>query len=140
MLLGNQLSDPHELNALQALSRMIGDFLHLNVPVLGGLPRRDRIHYAVSRRRPFTLDGYEPESGQLRLIAQRLLAACDMLEATIPPGQRNPYEPATSSYPSERPRGPVHQSGIEYKGGAPRDGVRDQAGPTHSVMPRVRSR
>lgn len=63
-LLGNQLTDPRELRALHALSRMIGDFLTLRVPVLGGLCQRDRIHSAVTRRRPFLMDGAVDAEGR----------------------------------------------------------------------------
>lgn len=116
MMIGNQLSDPHEQAALQALSRMISDFLHLKVPVLGALQRRDRIHFAVSRRRPFTLDNVEPESSQLRRMAQQLLATCDVVEATGRPSRVELTGRAQET--SDRPRGPVHQSGIEYRAGA----------------------
>ncbi|HEX4353365.1 MAG TPA: AAA family ATPase [Polyangiales bacterium] len=72
-LLGNQLSDSREQNALHALSRMIGDFLTLQVPVLGALLRKDRIHAAVTRRKPFILDGSDAESLLLLQIAERYL-------------------------------------------------------------------
>jgi flagellar biosynthesis protein FlhG len=73
-LLGNQLTDARELRALHALSRMIGDFLSLRVPVLGGLCQRERIHTAVTRRRPFLLEGaVDPEGRALMQLAASLL-------------------------------------------------------------------
>jgi hypothetical protein len=73
-LLGNQLTEPRELRALHALSRMIGDFLSLRVPVLGGLCQRDRIHGAVTRRRPFLLEGaVDAEGRALMQLAASLL-------------------------------------------------------------------
>jgi hypothetical protein len=73
-LLGNQLTDLRELRALHALSRMIGDFLSLRVPVLGGLCQRDRIHGAVTRRRPFLLEGaVDAEGRALMQLAASLL-------------------------------------------------------------------
>ena len=72
-LLGNQLVDSREQNALHALSRMVSDFLTLQVPVLGGLLRKDRIHAAVTRRRPFIIDGTDAESLLLLKIAERYL-------------------------------------------------------------------
>jgi flagellar biosynthesis protein FlhG len=73
VLLGNQLGDAREKNALHALSRMISDFLCLRVPVLGALSRKDRIHAAVSRRRPFVADSSEPEAKLLLQLAERFL-------------------------------------------------------------------
>jgi flagellar biosynthesis protein FlhG len=72
-LLGNQLADSREQNALHALSRMVRDFLTLEVPVLGGLLRKDRIHTAVTRRRPFIVEGTDAESLLLLQIAERYL-------------------------------------------------------------------
>jgi flagellar biosynthesis protein FlhG len=73
-LLGNQLTDMRELRALHALSRMIHDFLSLRVPVLGGLCQSERIHTAVTRRRPFLLEGaVDPEGRALMQLAASLL-------------------------------------------------------------------
>jgi len=73
-LLGNQLTEQRELRALHALSRMIGDFLSLRVPVLGGLCQRERIHGAVTRRRPFLLEGaVDAEGRALMQLAASLL-------------------------------------------------------------------
>lgn len=101
-LLGNQLGDARELNALQALSRMIGDFLALRVPVLGGLLRRDRIHAAVTRRKPFILDAHDPEAKLLLQIAEgylnlpKLTAAPAPLDLTV---QADPEESNNSALP-----------------------------------------
>ena len=104
-LIGNLLQDARELNALHALSRMIGDFLTLRVPVLGGLLRRDRIHAAVTRRRPFVLDGAnDPESKLLMQIAdsylslQRTAARLDDTHAADTGGRRpDPFDRAASN-------------------------------------------
>jgi flagellar biosynthesis protein FlhG len=73
-LLGNQLTDAREVRALHALSRMIGDFLSLRVPVLGGLCQRDRIHASVTRRRPFLMEGaVDAEGRALMQLAASLL-------------------------------------------------------------------
>jgi flagellar biosynthesis protein FlhG len=82
-LLGNQLVDAREQQALHALSRMIGDFLGVQVPVLGGLLRRDRIHAAVTQRRPFILDAGDPESLLLMQIAEAFLT--ERQRAAAPP-------------------------------------------------------
>jgi MinD-like ATPase involved in chromosome partitioning or flagellar assembly len=113
VLLGNQLSGPNEINALHALSRMINDFLRLRVPVLGGLQRRDRIHAAVSRRKPFALDSSDPEARLLLQVAQRLLTEHSVTRT----GQRGAEQ--TRDFPVEgAARVPIHESGIEYRGEA----------------------
>jgi hypothetical protein len=60
---------------------MIGDFLTLRVPVLGGLCQRERIHSAVTRRRPFLVDGAVDAEG--RAIMQ--LAASLLEQRTFVP-------------------------------------------------------
>lgn len=80
-LLGNQLTDARELRALHSLSRMISDFLCLRVPVLGGLCQRERIHTAVTRRRPFLLEGATDAEG----LAIMQLAASLLEQHTFVP-------------------------------------------------------
>ena len=100
-LLGNQLTDPRELNALHSLSRMIGDFLNVRVPVLGGLCRRDKIHTAVSRRRPFLVEGgSDPESQLLLTLAASLLEQRSFSPLTSEPLQ--PTAAASSKYQRQR--------------------------------------
>jgi flagellar biosynthesis protein FlhG len=72
-LVGNQLVDSREQNALHGLARMIADFLNLRVPVLGGLLRKDRIHGSVTRRRPFVADGTDAESKLILQLAEAYL-------------------------------------------------------------------
>jgi MinD-like ATPase involved in chromosome partitioning or flagellar assembly len=113
VLLGNQLSGPNEINALHALSKMISDFLRLRVPVLGGLQRKDRIHSAVSRRKPFAVDSSEPEAKLLLQVAQRLLAEHGAARSA----QRSTDQ--TRDFTVEgNERGPILESGIEYRGEA----------------------
>jgi hypothetical protein len=107
-LLGNQLTDVRERNALQALSRMIKSFLGLSVPVLGSLQRRDQIHASVSRRRPFVVDSTDPEARLLHQIAQQLLRAH---ASGKQPDRTGDFLLAT---PLERD--PMRPSGIEIRG------------------------
>lgn len=107
-LLGNQLSDLHETKALHALSRMMGDFLQLNVPVIGALQRRDRIHAAVSRRRPFVADSDLPEAKLLLQIADQFLT---------PLLAGGDADSDASADGSEHPAA-LRPSGIEYRGDA----------------------
>jgi hypothetical protein len=113
-ILGNQLSDARELNALHALGRMIRDFLMLEVPVHGGLLRLSRIHDAVTRRRPFLSEsGVDVESRLLLKIAESCLglnvvevrrqrdslrAAC--LDAAGPPPLQLPAAESPSVLPA----------------------------------------
>jgi flagellar biosynthesis protein FlhG len=101
-LIGNMLVEAKELNALHALSRMINDFLTLKVPVLGGLLRRDRIHNAVSRRRPFVIEGGDPESKLLMQLAEACLNRQRTAANPAPPaadtgGRPDPFDRAASS-------------------------------------------
>ena len=92
-LLGNQLADARELKALSSLSRMISDFLGLRVPVLGGLFRRDRIHAAVSQRRPFLLDGGDdPETRALFSLAASYLQVRGMTPNAPPAAAASKYQ------------------------------------------------
>jgi hypothetical protein len=125
-VIGNQLVDPKEYNALRALSRMIRDFLCVDAPVLGALMRRERIHNAVSRRRPFAADSNEPEGRILLSIAQQLLEAHDGVK------RWQPNEQAELSLASSLPPPRVRPSGIEFRGSVPPESV--------IPLPRVRSR
>jgi flagellar biosynthesis protein FlhG len=119
-VLGNQLVDPKEYNAMLALSRMIRDFLCVDAPVLGALMRRERIHGAVTRRMPFAADGNYPEAKLLSAIAQQLL---DTRALGGPPRwQANPL--AELSMLSSAPPPPrARTSGIEYRGNTSMDSV-----------------
>jgi flagellar biosynthesis protein FlhG len=126
-VIGNQLVDPKEYNALRALSRMIRDFLCVDAPVLGVLMRRERIHNAVSRRRPFAADSSnEPEGRILLAIAQQLLEAHDGVKGW------QPNEQAELSLASSLPPPRVRHSGIEFRGSVAPESV--------IPLPRVRSR
>jgi flagellar biosynthesis protein FlhG len=128
-VIGNQLADPKEYNALRALSRMIRDFLCVDAPVLGALMRRERIHAAVSRRRPFVADSTEPEARLLMSVAQQLMEA---RSAGGPrrwtAGEASEFSSMSSAPPPAR----VRPSGIEFRGTVPIESV--------IPLPRVRSR
>jgi len=109
-LLGNQLSDARETNALQALSRMIQSFLHLSVPVLGALPRRDHINLAVTRRKPFVAASSEPEARLLLQIAEQLLRT----HATV----QRPDRTGDFRLPDGQERPAPRTSGIAYRSAA----------------------
>jgi flagellar biosynthesis protein FlhG len=97
-LLGNQLSDLREINAIHALSRMVGDFLGLRVPVLGGLRRLDRIHHSVTRRKPFMSEvGTDPEALLIMQLAESFLCMNvrelrEQREQTLPKSVRDGEE------------------------------------------------
>jgi flagellar biosynthesis protein FlhG len=127
-VIGNQLVDYKELNALRALSRMIRDFLCVDAPVLGALMRKERIHTAVSRRKPFVADSNEPEARLLVSIAQQLVEARNAGH-----GQRwVPSELSELGSMSSAPPPRVRPSGIEFRGSVPMESV--------IPLPRVRSR
>jgi flagellar biosynthesis protein FlhG len=73
-LIGNQVLDGSEANVPHAVSRMVQDFLSLDVPVLGSLRTSRRIHDSVNQRRPWLLDAPGDSSAlALREISARLL-------------------------------------------------------------------
>jgi hypothetical protein len=119
-VIGNQLVDAKEYNALAALSRMIRDFLCVDAPVLGALMRKEKIHNAVSRRVPFALDNNEPETKLLLSIAQQLLSTRDSSRvarwSTMPIATFTPDG-------SERPPARVRPSGIEFRASVPPESV-----------------
>ena len=121
-IIGNQLADAKEYNALAALSRMIRDFLCVDAPVLGALMRKDKIHAAVSRRIPFALDNSEPETKLLLAIAQQLLASRDSSRTATP---RWSTMPIASFAPdgSERPPPRARPSGIDFRASVPPESV-----------------
>ena len=121
-LIGNQLSDEREANALRALSRMFQDFLCLNVPVLGCLQRRDRIHASVTRRKPFVLDQHDAESTLLLDIAEAYLPMRPHKE-----GHERPFvkaaSPSAVPLPSRLPHAPPAPR--DTSGATPSTGVRN---------------
>lgn len=73
-ILGNQLSDASERSTLDAVARMMNDFLGIDAPVIGALRASRRIHDSVQARRPYLLDASGDESsGAFREIARYLL-------------------------------------------------------------------
>ncbi|MDH5671949.1 MAG: PilZ domain-containing protein [Myxococcales bacterium] len=73
-LIGNQLQSKADQGPLRAMTRMIADFLAVRSPLSTVLPRSDRIHTSVSRRRPFVADSSEtPEARALLSLAETLL-------------------------------------------------------------------
>jgi flagellar biosynthesis protein FlhG len=132
-ILGNHLDRPGELNSIHALSRMIRDFLSLDVPVVGGIHRTDLIHQSVNLRRPFVSDSIsEPAAkillnlaetlvttdvAQLRQKTQRLReekADCDLFQSVLPseavepgnskpPPSLTPYQRAHERIPTDWP-------------------------------------
>ncbi|HTU59357.1 MAG TPA: hypothetical protein VMF89_13000, partial [Polyangiales bacterium] len=127
-VIGNQLVDPKEYNALRALSRMIRDFLCVDAPVLGAMMRRERIHNAVSRRKPFAADSSEPEGRLLLSIAHQLLDAYE----SGGPKRWVESGAAELSLASSLPPPRVRPSGIELRSSVPMESV--------IPLPRVRSR
>lgn len=74
-LFGNMVNDTREAAIFAAMSRMIGDFLSLKVPVLGFSRYNRGIHDSVNQRRPYLLDKRDDEVAfALRQTARRLMS------------------------------------------------------------------
>ena len=72
-MIGNQLTDPSQLRVLESVTRMMHDYLGIEVPLLGTLPFTRQIHASVNERRPLAGNA-GPEARTLERIAESLLA------------------------------------------------------------------
>jgi flagellar biosynthesis protein FlhG len=73
-LIGNQLTDPGQVRTLTSVSRMMQEYLGLDVPVLGHLRFSARIHASVNERKPLALSG-GAEARAFRQMADALLSS-----------------------------------------------------------------
>jgi flagellar biosynthesis protein FlhG len=80
LLLGNQLDNLSELNSTHALARMMGDFLSLKVPVVGGIHRDEAIHRSVTLRKPFLSQSLSVPAARVLLSLAEMLIATDVNE------------------------------------------------------------
>jgi len=75
-LFGNQIAGDMDVHAIEALSRMLRDFLHVEAPVVGLVPPSLGMQRSVSSRRPFVVDAPDsPSASEFRRIARSLLAS-----------------------------------------------------------------
>jgi flagellar biosynthesis protein FlhG len=74
-IVGNQLEHDREKNVVHALSRMMGDFLSMDVPVVATLSHNRAMHQSVTKRRPFLVDHPTSADGrELLRLAEELLS------------------------------------------------------------------
>lgn len=74
-IVGNQLEHERERNVVHALSRMMGDFLSMDVPVVASLSLNRAMHQSVTKRRPFLVDHpTSPDGRELVRLAEELLS------------------------------------------------------------------
>lgn len=74
VMIGNQVTQAAQAGIFRSVSKMIRDYLALDVPVLGWLPASTRVTDSVNRRRPVILDGDTEETLLFRRFATSLLA------------------------------------------------------------------
>ncbi len=75
-LFGNLMHEPREAQVFQGVSRMMRDFLSLEVPVLGAARSMRAVHESVNHRRPVLVTHPQDESSVVfRRVANALLAA-----------------------------------------------------------------
>ncbi|MEO0323257.1 MAG: P-loop NTPase [Myxococcota bacterium] len=73
-IVGNMLDHGGQRRIIGSLTRMLGDFLNVPVPVAASIPRTKPLHDSVTRRRPFLMDGASgPAAGQFLKLAEALL-------------------------------------------------------------------
>jgi flagellar biosynthesis protein FlhG len=74
-IVGNQVFEENQTGIFHAVSRMISDFLGINVPILGYVGVSRRIRESVNQRRPMLLGGLKDENAKIfRDMAETLLA------------------------------------------------------------------
>jgi flagellar biosynthesis protein FlhG len=73
-IVGNQVTDPEGVATIEAMTRMIRDYLAITAPVIGTLHASPAARASVDERRPFVLDaGATRLTAELRRIATTLL-------------------------------------------------------------------
>jgi flagellar biosynthesis protein FlhG len=73
-IVGNQVSEPNQAGIFHAVSRMIHDFLGINVPILGYVSISRRIRESINQRRPMLLGNQIDENTKVfRQMAEALL-------------------------------------------------------------------
>jgi len=73
-IVGNQLFDNAQAGIFHAISRMIGDFLGITVPIIGTVRASKRIRESVNLRKPMMLGARDEETRAFTQIAEALLA------------------------------------------------------------------
>jgi flagellar biosynthesis protein FlhG len=73
-IVGNQVTEPNQAGIFHAVSRMIHDFLGINVPILGYVGISRRIRESINQRRPMLLGNQIDENTKVfRQMAEALL-------------------------------------------------------------------
>jgi flagellar biosynthesis protein FlhG len=71
-VIGNMVTDPHELHTIEAMVRMVRDYLTLSVPVIGSVKASPAVRASIDDRRPLLLD---PAAGRIAVELRRIAAA-----------------------------------------------------------------
>jgi flagellar biosynthesis protein FlhG len=77
-LIGNQVSDPSQVGALNAVSKMVEDYLGIALPILGWIPAAPRLAESVNEREPLMARLTQDEPREMRAfrgIVDALLAS-----------------------------------------------------------------
>lgn len=73
-IVGNMLDHGGQRRIIESLTRMLGDFLNVPVPVAATIPRTKKLHESVTRRRPYLVDAASGTAAtQLLRLAETLL-------------------------------------------------------------------
>lgn len=79
-LIGNNLPDPRQAGIFTSVSKMIREYLGVDLPVLGWLRASVRVNESVNSRRPMMLSGPSEEGRVFRHMAETLLTEGPLLE------------------------------------------------------------
>jgi flagellar biosynthesis protein FlhG len=75
-LIGNQVADPSQVGVLNAVSKMVEDYLGIALPILGWIPQAPRLAESVNERKPLMArltQGEPREMRAFRSIVETLL-------------------------------------------------------------------
>jgi len=100
-IVGNQVTEPNQAGIFHAVSRMIHDFLGINVPILGYVGISRRIRESINQRRPMLLGNQIDENTKVfRQMAEALLledVSLDDLLIEEEDGEEAPKKPAETT-------------------------------------------
>ena len=95
-IIGNQVFDNAQTGIFHAITRMIQDFLGINVPILGSVRASKRIRESVNLRKPMMLGPRDEDTRAFEQMAEALLAEDVALDDLLSDDEAFDLTPVTS--------------------------------------------
>jgi hypothetical protein len=103
-IVGNQVTEPNQAGIFHAVSRMIHDFLGINVPILGYVGISRRIRESINQRRPMLLGNQIDENTKVfRQMAEALLLEDVSLDDLLIEEEDGEEKPKAADPKTQRP-------------------------------------